>query len=1026
MHYLQTFFHRLIKPSEYYVENFNLVTDLVFKRILQVDSSFISGFTKDSLELYFDMRNNFFIKDTSNILDGFTQIVMYYKTAYLTNYTDEKYRSAFEEINNYMSYENYPDYKNYLYSIYNFFEYMRNICSIIDNFYVQPKDSKLQEYIEEYRNIKQNELNVFFNSSSDDKSIESCIKKDDNIKQICENIINTEYSLDFQNQQIQAKNNFEEVITNQYRDDFNQILLSYKEYLIEIVPSLDGIEYSDLFNISQETIDEFVFKKLKLYLYQKINNKLPVTIIDIERIYGDKEYYNRICEYIYVKYFQQLYGENNTSDEVKTNVEYISKKYLMPVSTHMITQEFSALIIEYIEYLLSISLQNNPFLSIKDLFQNPKKLFETYKFDISEVVNLYSKQIINNLFLFSCISLFDDSLFTDNKSSSQGKEQEQNDNENISVDDEYVETAENILKDADEENPFIRFAFDALSQKIQEQLDITKRFELNNIKDTLSYTSTGLLFVLKLFNTATGVQDLLHLMRGLLHFIDINSIPEFLWSNRSNLFRVHIGLLLNDQLFTSIERDIEKDLFYQKLAHEDILELVDDAKRKLKKDTEAYKQYVVTKFKKFLASMRYIYYTIRVRLHSSDYSNNKYDIILNKYVTRSLAKLYNVNMKDINYKTRKTPHMHYVFTLNDIVIYKKLDHVNSYGEFIEEYKKYTNYHKSTSTSNLPNGKNPMKSKLVLGLGNVTASFIVETYIDQQLPIIVKDEYDRNNSVIEFAYTNSRMDNFGCIWNEDKTKNFFTIPKDISQNFIMSDFRTMVVGGAHFDNSCFIKGTSSGIFVQDNEKVTRSFLEIILDYIDVVEEQQLDVKMGKYLVAYYKVINYLYEFHNYYSMSLDKLKILYDNLSRIEEFINSKNLIQKKKGADNENILNINNNNSQTIDNSLMKDFVIQLKRIGESNYKFYETQKPGKEGQASNNNDNSKGGDVQEAQPVQDNSTVTATATATATATTESDNNSNVKFGDYKSSEKGDDEMPVLLGSLIYDESWFKSTIDDE
>ena len=155
-------------------------------------------------------------------------------------------------------------------------------------------------------------------------------------------------------------------------------------------------------------------------------------------------------------------------------------------------------------------------------------------------------------------------------------------------------------------------------------------------------------------------------------------------------------------------------------------------------------------------------------------------------------------------------------------------------------------------------------------------------------------------------------------------------------------------------------------MQDNEKVTRSFLEIILDYIDVVEEQQLDVKMGKYLVAYYKVINYLYEFHNYYSMSLDKLKILYDNLSRIEEFINSNNLIQKKNGVDNENIQKINNNDSQYMDNSLMKDFIVQLKRIGESNYKFYETQKPAKKGQASNNNDNSKGGDVQEAQPVQD------------------------------------------------------------
>ena len=322
-------------------------------------------------------------------------------------------------------------------------------------------------------------------------------------------------------------------------------------------------------------------------------------------------------------------------------------------------------------------------------------------------------------------------------------------------------------------------------------------------------------------------------------------------------------------------------------------------------------------------------------------------------------------------------------------------------------------------------KNNNKNKLFKNAFNVGINYFLAMHLyDNKLRILNPKEYEIQLMAIKYAFISKRENTPGAEWNA--SKGYFTLPLSISQNFIMSDFRAMVVGGAHFDNSCFIKGTSSGIFVQDNEKVTRSFLEIILDYIDVVEEQQLDVKMGKYLVAYYKVINYLYEFHNYYSMSLDKLKILYDNLSRIEEFINSKNLIQKKKGADNENILNINNNNSQTIDNSLMKDFVIQLKRIGESNYKFYETQKPGKEGQASNNNDNSKGGDVQEAQPVQDNSTVTATATATATATTESDNNSNVKFGDYKSSEKGDDEMPVLLGSLIYDESWFKSTIDDE
>lgn len=35
-------------------------------------------------------------------------------------------------------------------------------------------------------------------------------------------------------------------------------------------------------------------------------------------------------------------------------------------------------------------------------------------------------------------------------------------------------------------------------------------------------------------------------------------------------------------------------------------------------------------------------------------------------------------------------------------------------------------------------------------------------------------------------------------------------------------------------------------------------------------------------------------------------------------------------------------------------------------------------------------------------------------------------MGDEISFDFDNNEMPVLLGSLIYDESWFKSTIDDE
>ncbi len=35
-------------------------------------------------------------------------------------------------------------------------------------------------------------------------------------------------------------------------------------------------------------------------------------------------------------------------------------------------------------------------------------------------------------------------------------------------------------------------------------------------------------------------------------------------------------------------------------------------------------------------------------------------------------------------------------------------------------------------------------------------------------------------------------------------------------------------------------------------------------------------------------------------------------------------------------------------------------------------------------------------------------------------------MGDEISFDFDNDEMPVLLGSLIYDEHWFKSTIDEE
>ena len=41
-----------------------------------------------------------------------------------------------------------------------------------------------------------------------------------------------------------------------------------------------------------------------------------------------------------------------------------------------------------------------------------------------------------------------------------------------------------------------------------------------------------------------------------------------------------------------------------------------------------------------------------------------------------------------------------------------------------------------------------------------------------------------------------------------------LPVKITQNYLMSDFKAALIDGAAFDNDCFVRGTSAGIFIQD--------------------------------------------------------------------------------------------------------------------------------------------------------------------------------------------------------------------
>ncbi len=298
-----------IKSSKQNIYQFNFVSRQIFEQIFNIANIdlylydcifFMISFEQFKSKVYDNMIKLFVINSSGNVLDQLVQIVMHYKAIYMSNSSNKDFKRVIEKVNNYFSYSNY-DYRRFLHAVWNFFGFMHDIDLLVDNYYIPPKDNDLQKHIDDYKNTKLTELEEFFDDVYDDDSLLSFIKRNSVIKEICENIINTEYSLDFQNQQITAKNNFEKNIQKTYTDDFNNIILSYQEFLIKIIPDVSaGNDKDDVLNILHSDIDESFIKNLKMYLYQNIENKLPVTIIEIERIYGDKKYYDRICEYIYI------------------------------------------------------------------------------------------------------------------------------------------------------------------------------------------------------------------------------------------------------------------------------------------------------------------------------------------------------------------------------------------------------------------------------------------------------------------------------------------------------------------------------------------------------------------------------------------------------------------------------------------------------------------------------------------------------------------------------------------------------
>lgn len=208
-------------------------------------------------------------------------------------------------------------------------------------------------------------------------------------------------------------------------------------------------------------------------------------------------------------------------------------------------------------------------------------------------------------------------------------------------------------------------------------------------------------------------------------------------------------------------------------------------------------------------------------------------------------------------------------------------------------------------------------------------FVCELIVDKYLQVPALEEYEAKTNAIKYAYTSKRMDTRGALYIPER--DLLALPVKVTQSYIMSDFRAAVFGGAAFDNDCFVRGSSTGIFIQDNDTISHNFIDKICSYIYNVPIDNINIKDCIYIDAYKKIIQYMYS----YNEDIEGLGELYKTiaaggaLSDIGEATIEASMLQ------NNNNYNINSHNGKYFKKEYIDDFAIQLKLFGEYNYKYF-------------------------------------------------------------------------------------------
>lgn len=873
----------------------------------------------------------------------------------------------------------YPYIRKFWKSISDMHVFINNI-KLFTSFYYNPVlDEELEENLT-YTITKEHKFidNFYSIENFEDKnnnSLSFYIKKNEILKGLFKQVVSTEYGKDYKYEQNILYSKFSAVIGNS--DNVYSGLQIYIQRIYDLyyVPYLDILN-KELCQCFHLEFNEF-FDKILAFIYDDIESKLPINKARLYFAFDNMKYYNRLCEYIFSEYIGSL---NNGMIFLSSFLLYYLKNDLF-----ILNRTISSLIEEQGSSFEKIDEKIDEYITYYK--EKHKSSLDKMYFDIIFLVltvnissHLHSDAIYKQYSSDSKSSLdiFDKGGIVDKLFANYLKEKipgyiEVNDVECVvelggsikgfSIDginmDNYS-SIKDLLKDISiiinipDTNIKAFKVFQNLSGVYLTALEITDRDVFKAVSGASFEELKEKVYNYQEMIRNPDTRDNAQIPESLRKSGKISNIPKALKENlinsdfSKNLYKLIVSCIkLNADDYAEIEQEL-----LEKIRKERIQKLLYDIKRisnkNLGHDAFVYVQNAAGRYVLKINPERSR--SVAVNSFMQNHAGSR-DI----YRAAQSEQDFHISKRDVSRAYRRE-------------LYKPLKEA-----LVRNSKNF-------ALNTLYQVKSELFSrKGVLGIAvNIT--------IDALLPAVDFEEYEAKRKSIEYAYLHRRADIPGAYWN--KEKGYFTIPVQINQNFIMSDFRAMVVGGAHFDNSCFIKGTSSGIFVQDNKNVSKSFLEIMIDYLDVIELNDVDKKMGRYLLAYCNVINYLYQLSMVHNNCSNRLNKLFNRASSILSSVGmsfGNGVIKQVKEKPNETSEPINNNYYVQTDNFLMKDFVIQLKHFGESNYKFYHTQE-----------------ETQNRVP------------------------DNKKVGKANSVKKDNKEVPLLLGSLLYDENWFKSTVDNE